>query len=255
MLGHGADTHKHAALAVNAQGLFDPLGHLFQLRGTGTLIHLMDQHHILLAHAEHKIVLPIREQTLDQIQRRGLQTFIHRPYHKYAAVYLSRHMQLLGAHVNIADKNIVGNDVLHEGALIVLLFIIILSGVQSHRRHGTHGTANTIVSAGKHRIVEMTAPAGQRLKGLALQRHTFAIGLLDGFDILAPLLTDARQLAAGDNSALGVNNADRAVSGLLELQYYILKNSTGHGTPSCSLSKRRRVLCANCHAVAHIISS
>ena len=61
VLGHGADTDEHAALAVDPQSLLDPLGHLFQFSAGGVLIHLVDQHHILLAHAENEVVLPVRK--------------------------------------------------------------------------------------------------------------------------------------------------------------------------------------------------
>ena len=259
MLSHGADAHEHAALAVDAQSFLDAQGHLFQIGGVGVLVQLMDQHHVLLAYAQHKIVLPIGEQALHQIQRCGFQPVVHRANHKYAAVHLGGHMQFLGPHVNVADEDIVGDDVLHEGALIVLLLIIALGGIQRHGSHGAYGAANAVITAGEHRIIKVAAPAGQCLKGLAFQRHALAVGLLDGLYIFAPLLADPRQLAARDNGSLGIDDPDGAVGGLFELQHYILKNSTGHDAPSCSLSKRHLILCnlpcANCQVVTSIISS
>ena len=255
MLGHGADAHEHAALAVDAQSFFDPQGHLLHIAGTSVFVHLVDQHHVLLAHAENEVVLPVGEQALNQIQRSGLHPVVHRADDEHAPVHLGGHMQLLGPHVDIADEDVVGDDILHEGALVVLLFIIALGRVQRHGRHGAHRAADAVVAAGEHRIVKVSAPAGQCLEGLALQGHTLAVGLLNGLYIFAPLLADPRQLAARDNGSLGVDDPDGAVGGLFELQHYILKNSTGHDTPSCSLSKRPQTLCANCQVVAYIISS
>ena len=237
VLGHGADTDEHTALAVDPQSLLDPLGHLFQFSAGGVLIHLVDQHHILLAHAENEVVLPVREQALNHVQRRRLHPLIHRTDDKHAAVYLGGHVQFLGSHVNIADQYVIGNDVLHEGALVMLLFIVAFGGVQRHSRHGTHRASNAVVTAGKHRIVKVSTPAGQCLKGLALQRHTLAVSLLDGLHIFAPLFADTGQLAARDDRALRIDYTDGPIGGFLELQHYILKNSSGHDKPSCSLFK------------------
>ena len=228
MLRHGADTHKHGAFAVNTQGLFNALCHAIQLLCAGSLVHLMNERHILLTHAQHKVVLAIGEQILDLLHGSNLHPLIHAADDEHAAVDLRCHMKLLGAHVDIGDEDVVGDDVLNEGALVVLLLIVALGGVQRHSSHGADGTTNDIITVGKHGIVKMTTPGRQRLKSLALQRHTFALGSGNGLHVLVPLLADTGQLAAGDHSTLSINNTDGTLSGLLKLQHYILKNSTGH---------------------------
>ena len=223
-----ADTHKHAALAVHPQGLLDALGHCLQILGTGVLVHLVDERHVLLAHADDEVILPVREQPLDHVHRHRLQPLIHRADHKHAARRLRGHVQLLGAHIDVADEDIIRNNVLDEGALVVLLLVIALGRVQRHGGHGAHGAAHAVVAAGKDRVVEVGAPAGQCLEGAALQRNAGTLRRGNGLHILAPLLADTRQLAAGDHRTVRVNDADGAIRRLLELQYHILKNSSRH---------------------------
>ena len=241
MQSQRADAHKDAALAVDAQSLLNALGHGLQILGGGVLVHLVDQGHILLAHTDDEIVLAVRVQALDHVHRHRLQSLVHRSDHEDAPGRLRRHVQLLGPHVNITDQNVVGDDVLDEGTLVVLLLIIALGRVQGHRRHGTYRPAHAVVAAGKHRVVKVTAPAGQRLERPALQRDAGALGGGDGLHVFGPLFADARQFAACNNGTLRVKDADGAVRRLLELQYNILKNSSRHNDSSCE--PRVGILC------------
>ena len=251
--GHGADAHEDPALAVQAQGLLDGGGHLFHIPGGGGVVHLVDEGHVLLAHGQNEIVLPVGEQVLHQLQGHRLQPVVHRADDEHGPLHLGGHMQLLGPHVNVADEDIIGDDVLDEGALVVLLLIVILGAVEGHGSHGADGVADAVVAAGENGVVEMAAPAGQGLEGLALQRNAIALRRGDGLDIFAPLGADGRQLAAGDDGALRVHDADGAIGGLLKLQNHVLKNSTRHDGILPSVIPAG--LCAICCVSSRIISS
>ena len=217
MQGQRTDAHEHTALAVLPQGLLDGGGHLLQILVGGALRHLVDQRHVRLTHADDEVILPVGEEILHHLQRDALAAALHRSDDEYAAGYLGGHVQLLGPHIDVADKDVVGDDVLDEGALVVLFLIVRLGGVQGHAGHGAHGAAHAVIAGGEHGIVKMSAPAGQRLEGLALQRNAAALGGVDGLHILGPLLADTRQLAASDDGTLGVNDAHGAIGGILEL--------------------------------------
>ena len=231
MSGHSTYAHKCGAFAVHLQRVADLLSHLVQIVAVGIVGQLMDQGHIRLAHAEDEIILPVGEQALDHIHGHGLQTLVNGADNEYAPVDLHRHMQLLGTHINIADEDVVGNDILNKGTLVMLFFIVSLGRVQRHAGHSTDRAAHAVVAAGKNGIVKVAAPAGQSLKGLALNGHAVAVGQLDGLHILGPLLSDPGELAAGNDAALGVHYADDAVRCLLELQHDILKNPSRHDIP------------------------
>ena len=113
-----------------------------------------------------------------------------------------------------------------------MLFLVVgFGGVQRHAGHGADGAPHAVVAAGKHGVVKVAAPAGQRLEGLALDGHAVAVGQLNGLHIFGPFFADTRQLAAGDNAALGVHDADDPIRGFLELQHYILKDPSRHDSP------------------------
>ena len=165
--GNGADAHHHGALAAVPQGLLDGDGDLVQLLDAGPLGHLTDQDHIPLAHAEDKVALAVGEQGLDHIRGDGLSLF-QRADHKHAPGNIGADPQLLGPHVDIAQHDIVGDDVLDEGAPVVLLLIIGLGGVQRHRGHGADGLADLVIAKGEGRVIKLVAPARQRLEGLSV---------------------------------------------------------------------------------------
>ena len=223
-----ADAHEHAALAVLAEGDLDAGGHGLHILGGGVLVHLVDQRHVMLAHAEDEVVLPVGEQRLHHVHGDAVQPVVHGTDDEHAAGDLGVHMQLLGAHVDVGNEDVVGDDILDEGALVVLLLVVALGGVQGNGGHGADGAAHAVVAGSEHGVVKAAAPAGQRLEILALQRNAGTIGGDDRLHILAPLLADSRQLTAGDDGTLGVDNADRAVSRLLELKYRVLKDPAGH---------------------------
>ena len=227
----GADAHEHHALAVYPQGLLNGSGHLFQVLAAGVLGHLVDQGHVVIAHAEDKVVLPVREHILHHVHGNGLGPIVHRADDKDAAGHLCRHMQLLGTHVDVTDEDVIRDDVLDKGALVVLFLVVDLGGVQRHAGHGAYGASHAVVSAGENRIIKVGSPAGHGLEGLALHGHAVAFRRRDGLHIFGPLFTDTGELAARDHRALGVDDADGAVCGLLELQHNVLKNSSRH---SCS---------------------
>ena len=244
MGGNGADTHHHRALTAGAECLLNRGGDLVQFLDAGALGHLADQDHIPLTDAEDKVILPVREQGLDHIGGNGL-ALLQGAHHKHAPGHIGGNPQFLGAHVNIAQHDVVGNDVLDKGATVVLLLIVGLGGVQGHGRHGADGLADFIVTKGKSRVVKLVAPAVQRLESLAIGGGHAASGIVDHRHILRPTLADHGQFAAGNDDALPVDHADRSVRVLFQLQHHVLKNSPRHGRPP-HLSSHVEILCVIC---------
>ena len=93
----------------------------------------------------------------------------------------------------------------------MFLLIIALGRVQRHRRHGADGLADLIVPKSKGCVIKLIAPAAERLEGLAVKAYHAACRTVDGSHILAPTLTDHGKLAAGNDHALAVNDADSAI--------------------------------------------
>ena len=75
-------------------------------------------------------------------------------------------MELLGADIDITQKDVVGNDALDEGRLVVLFLVIGLGAVQRHGDHGADELGLLVAALDEGRVVKVGAAAGQGLEGL-----------------------------------------------------------------------------------------
>ena len=185
---HRADAHDHGALAVHAQRLFDERGGLFKVAHLHVLAQLLHEHDIVLAHGEDKARLPVGEDVLHRFDGDGVGLFVRPADDEHAAVELGLHVQLLGAHVNVAQQDVVGQNAFDERGLVVLFLIVALGGVERNGRHAAHRGADGVLAAGEGRKIELAAPALERLEGLALERDAGALGLVDGLHQMRPAL-------------------------------------------------------------------
>lgn len=148
-------------------------------------------------------------------------------------------MQFLGADIDVAGEDIVGDDILDEGALVVLFLVVGLRTVERDVGHDAEASGSLIVALGEHGIVKVGAPGNERLEGLFVDDNDGVRGAVELDDCLGPFFADQRGVAAGDHVAVSVNDADDAVGGLLHLDDHTLKNATGHSTPSLIFRQRR----------------
>ena len=137
-------------------------------------------------------------------------------------------MQLLGADVHVARQDVVRDDVLDEGGLVVLFLVIVLRLVEGDRSH----------RADHPRALVRALDKGDEL-GPAAAGTQGEIGPVGGGEELAGVLdlvkvkiveprADDRQLAAGDDEALIVDHADGSVERISHLDDDVLKNPAGH---------------------------
>ncbi|MPM26155.1 hypothetical protein SDC9_72656 [bioreactor metagenome] len=228
---HGADAHHGGGLAAHLKRLLNGGRNLVQLADAGPLGKLADQNHVSLAHGENKIVLPVRIQGLNRVRGDGLGLF-QGANDKHAPGHVAGNPQFLGPHINVAQHDIVCDDILDKGATVVLLLVIGLGGIQRHGGKGADCFADLVVAEGKRGIVKLRPPAIQRLERLSGGNHHAPPCGIDRGDKLRPPLSDHGKLAARDDDSLAVDHTHRPVRVLLELQDYILKNSSRHCRPS-----------------------
>ena len=138
-------------------------------------------------------------------------------------------MQLLGPDIDIPQEDIVGDDALDKGRLVVLLLIVCLGTVQGHCHHGADELGLLITALGKGGVVEAGAAVGQGLKGLVPIGHRCGFNGVQGGSGTLPFFSDPGQMVAGDHRPLVVNDADDAVRTLFHLKYDALEYSAGHG--------------------------
>lgn len=120
-------------------------------------------------------------------------------------------MQLLGPDVDITQKDIVGDDVLDKGCLVVLLLVVGLGPVEGHGRHGADQPGVVVLAADKHSIVKLGTPAGQRLEGLALKGDNLVSCGVHSLHRTGPTLSNIGQLIAGHHRSLGIDDANGSV--------------------------------------------
>ena len=235
MHGDGAHAHHHGAFTIDPEGLLDLGGSLVQFLAARAVRQLADQNHIPLADAEDKVILAVREHGLNGLRGNGF-PLLQGPDGEDAPADIGGHPQFLGPHINIAQHDVVGDDVLDEGTPVMLFLIIALGRVQRYRCHRTDGLADLIIAKGENGVIKLVSPAAERLEGLAVKADHAAGSAVYRRHILAPALADHRQLAAGNDNALTVDHADGSIRVFLQLQNYVLKDSSGHG---CSSSTRK----------------
>ena len=126
-------------------------------------------------------------------------------------------MQLLGPDIDVPQQDVVGDDVLDKGGLVVLLLIVGLGPVEGHHGHGAEGLGLRVLPLDKGGIVELGAPAGQCLEGAALKADGAAVPPVDRLHHARPVLANAAQFVAGHHRSLRINHADGSVCAVLHL--------------------------------------
>ena len=165
--GNGADTYHNHALAVGPQTLLNGNRNLVQLLEPRAVGHLPDQNHVPFSHVQNEIVLPVRVHGLNHVRRHRL-ALPQRPHYKYAPGQIGGHAQFLCPHINVAQHDIIRNNILDKGPAVVLFLIIGLGRVQGHRRHGTNRLAHIVLPKGKGGVIKLIPPAVEGLEGFAI---------------------------------------------------------------------------------------
>jgi len=99
-------------------------------------------------------------------------------------------MQFLGADIDVAGEDIVGDDILDEGALVVLFLVVGLRTVERDVGHDAEASGSLIVALGEHGIVKVGAPGNERLEGLFVDDNDGVRGAVELDDCLGPFFAD-----------------------------------------------------------------
>ena len=108
----------------------------------------LDDDDVGLIDAEDKILLLIGEELLYRLDCGDIGSF-HLAHEQDAARLVRDEMQLLRADIDVAGEDIVGDNVLYEGGLVVLLLVIALSLVEGYCRDGAERPRNGVAAVHK----------------------------------------------------------------------------------------------------------
>ena len=84
---------------------------------------LLDEGEVGLVDGQHKIALLVREQGLDHVDGRHIGG-AHLTDEEHGPGHLRDEMELLGTDIDVPQQDIVGDDALDKGGLVVLLLIV-----------------------------------------------------------------------------------------------------------------------------------
>ena len=189
--------------------------------------HLLDDNDVRLAHAEHEIMLPIREHILDQLKH-GDVRHVHLPHQQHGARDIGGKVQLLGAHVHIARKDIVRDDVFDECSLVVLLLEVRAGLRHADGCKNADAARRLVIALHEHGILKARRAGRKDLIRARVGRKQLLLHFSDCSLKIIQARADHRELAASDHESLLVHNTDAARSCILHLNDHALKNSARH---------------------------
>ena len=212
----GADADDHPHMELLGDLLLDLLGDLIELPWLRPLRELLDEGHVSLADREDEVHLLVGEQGMHHVNEGGI-AGLHLADQEHRPGRLGDKVQLLGADIDVPQQNVVGDDVLDKGGLVVLLLIVGLGAVQRHRGHGAEHLRLGVLTLDKGGIVELGPPAGQGLEGAPVKADRVSLAPVDRLHGARPVLPDAAQLIAGHHRSLRIDHADGSLRAVLHL--------------------------------------
>ena len=207
---HGADADDGLDEQLVAQGVLDLLGKLFQFLGRGVAGQLLDHSDVGLVNADDEILQLIREHAGQHI---------HGSYVPSAQLANQEHssggiggkVQLLGPDIDIAGKDVVHDDVLHECAPVVLLFIEDLGIVQGNVSQAAVCTGQFIVTGAEHSVLKLVGAAHDGTEGLLGKGDEGLGGAGDLQSSVGPPLTQQGYIGAGYDTTFCIDHAEGAL--------------------------------------------
>ena len=187
---------------------------------------LLDDDDVRLAHGEHKVVLTIREAVLHMLQN-GDVVPVELAHQQNGAGHVRGEVQLLGADIHVAGENVVADDILYKGGLVVLFLEVRAGLVHADGGENADAARNRVRAGDEDGVLKARRAAGENFIGALRGGEQRLLRLRHGGEILQPR-ADGGKLAARNHKALLVHDADDAVRGFFHLNDYALENSTGH---------------------------
>ena len=227
MLGHGADADDGLDEQLVAQGILHGGGHLLQVLLAGSRGDLLDHGDVRLVDAQNEVLELIREHTAQHIHRRHIPV-AHLPDQEHGPGGIGGEMQFLGPDVDVTGEDVVHDDVLDEGAPVMLVLVIILGVAQGHIGGDAHTPGQVVLAGAEHGVLDIVGGAHHGLEGLlGIDDGIFEAGAdLDGR--IGPALTQQGHIGTGHHAAFRIHHAENTIRCILQLNDHALENTIGH---------------------------
>ena len=175
---------------------------------------------------QNEILLLVREHTGHNVDRRDIGRLLL-TNEEYHARHIVAEVQLAGLDVNIARQDVVQNDILDEGRLVVLFVIQRLDIVDRNRNQRADAARQLVLALYEYGVFQTRRTVSCNMVGITAETNDLA-GEAQLSDCFLPHFTDTRQIGTCYNRTACVNNADRTIHRILHLQNNRLEQSRSH---------------------------
>ena len=177
---------------------------------------------------QHEILLLVREHAVYHVDRGniGRRLLAHEEYH---ARHIVAEVQLAGLDINIARQDVIQNDILYEGSLVVLFVIQRLDIVNRNRNQRADAARQLVLTLYEYGVFQTRRTVTRCMISITAETNDLA-GEAQLSDCFLPHFTDTRQIGTCYNRTACVNNADRTIHRILHLQNNRLEQSRSHFT-------------------------
>ena len=133
-------------------------------------------------------------------------------------------MQFLGADIDITGQDIIHDDVLDEGAAVMLFLVEGLGIVEGYVGNVTVGAGSIVITHAEHSVLQYIGVADNSAEGL-LTEGDGALHIVCSLQgCIRPALTQKVDIGTGNHTAVGIDDTKGTVAGILKLQDHALKN-------------------------------
>ena len=124
-------------------------------------------------------------------------------------------MQFLGADINITGQDIVHDDILDEGAPVMLFLVEDLGVIQGDIGHGAEGLGQFVLTGAEHGVLIQIGAAHNGLEAFLGKNSNAVNSAAAPQSSVRPALSQQRDVGTGHNAALGIDDAEGSVGNIL----------------------------------------
>lgn len=208
-----ADADICVDIKVSCQRIGNGARELFEILGLDVAADFLDESYLVLVYVDDEILGLVREQILDNVERRGI-VMLGDSYEKNGAHGIAVEAEFARLDSDIAGKYVVKNDVLDEVAPVEFLVVALLDVAQRHAADIRIFACKLIFAVNENSILGLHVRA----------ERAVSAAVNDAVAVLRKNLRSVRdnlayfaELTAGDYGAGLINNADRSVNSVAHL--------------------------------------
>ena len=210
--GAYADVHLGEELAGERVG--NGARQLFEVAHVYVVLDFLDQHDVGLGYVEYEILVLVREQVLDNVVG-GYVVGGDDADEEHHPAYVRVEVKLSRLQADVAREHVVQDYVLDEVVAVVLFVVVLLDARERYGDDARILPCRLVRALDEYRVVRLDMDT-ERLIGVAVaDKHLVGVAKLDGEKFVSA--AHSCEIAACDDGAVFVNNADNAVYCVLHL--------------------------------------